>query len=343
MRREERGGAMLNKDDIKGLAVMVPTPTKEDREGWDVMDSVDLDETARMIENYIQAGIGVIAACGTTGECAALLWEEKRNFIAAIVKVARKRVPVFAGATALGTKEVVRQMRGLKDLGADGAFVGLPLWQTPTIENSVQFFADLSEAVLDMPIMIYANARFFKSLFPTSFWSGVAKKAPTVIVTKMSYSHANLLDDLRVAGHRINFMPGEGSIYAAYKMARPRIRAIWSSGLACMGPEPVVALADAILKDDDKRVDEIWADIRSLPPVAPPDEYFSSFAYYNAQINKYLTNAAGYVKGGPCRAPYRISDLPESWKKGADLRAKAWAEIRKKYNAGSNRDDSTLT
>jgi hypothetical protein len=96
---------MLTKDDIKGVAVMVPTPTKEGAEGWDVADSVDLEETARMVDNYIRAGIGVIAACGTTGECAALLWEEKRAFIDTIVQVARKRVPVFAGATALGTKE----------------------------------------------------------------------------------------------------------------------------------------------------------------------------------------------------------------------------------------------
>jgi trans-o-hydroxybenzylidenepyruvate hydratase-aldolase len=68
---------MLSKDDIKGVAVMVPTPTKEGAEGWDVADSVDLEETARMVESYIRAGIGVIAACGTTGECAALLWEER--------------------------------------------------------------------------------------------------------------------------------------------------------------------------------------------------------------------------------------------------------------------------
>jgi hypothetical protein len=82
--------------------------------------------------------------------------------------------------------------------------------------------------------MVYATARFFKSTFPTSFWAGVAKKAPTVVVTKMSYSHANLLEDLRVAGHRINFMPGEAAIFAAYKMARPRITTIWSSGMALL-------------------------------------------------------------------------------------------------------------
>ena len=322
---------MLTKDDIKGLAVMVPTPCKENAEGWDVVDSIDLDETARMTENYIKTGIGIIAACGTTGECAALLWEEKRAFIDTIVRVARKRVPVFAGATSLGTKETVRQMRGLKDVGADGAFVGLPLWQTPTLDNAAQFYADLGEAVPDMPILIYANARFFKSMFPTGFWARVAKKARTVVLTKMSYSHANLLDDLRVAGHQINFMPGESSVYAAYRMARPRVTAIWSSGLAGMGPEPVVALGDAILKDDEKRVEQIWQDLRSLPPITSPEDFAAGFSCYNAQINKYLTNVAGFVKGGPCRAPYRFSDLPESWKKGAELRAKAWNELRKKY------------
>src|SRR5712692_11004798 len=133
---------MLTARDLRGVCVMIPTPCKEGADGWGATDSVDLEETARMIENLVAAGIGTIAACGTTGECAALLWEEKAAFIDTIVQVNRKRVPVFAGATALGTKETIQQMRGLKDVGADGAFVGLPLWQTPTIENAVQFYAD---------------------------------------------------------------------------------------------------------------------------------------------------------------------------------------------------------
>ncbi len=99
---------MLTKDDIKGLCVMVPTPGIEGKEGWDAEHSVDLEETARMIEMYIQAGAGSLAACGTTGECTALLWEEKREFIDTIVQVNRGRIPLFAGATSLGTKETIR-------------------------------------------------------------------------------------------------------------------------------------------------------------------------------------------------------------------------------------------
>ena len=318
---------MLTARDIKGVCVMIPTPCKEGHEGWDSTDSVDLGETARMVENLIRGGIGSIAACGTTGECAALLWEEKRAFVDTIVRVNRNRVPVFAGATALGTKEVVRQMRGLKDVGAHGAFVGLPLWQTPTLENSVQFFADLSAAVPDMPIMIYSNSMFFKSTFPTPFWAGLAKKAPTVITTKVTYGIGTLLEDIRVAGHQINFLPGQNNVYPAYKMARPRITAIWSTS-AAMGPEPVVALMEAIQRDDEKQVDEIWEDMRSVPPFFPPGAVHE-FPQYNAQAEKLRFNASGYVKCGPSRSPYR--DLPERWRNQAELHGKGWAELRKKY------------
>ncbi len=318
---------MLTARDLRGICVLVPTPCQEGSDKWDATDSVDLEETARMTENLIQAGIGSIAACGTTGECAALLWEEKRTFIDTIVQVNRKRIPEFAGATALGTKEVVRQMKGLKDIGADGAFVGLPLWQTPTLENSVQFYSDLSEAVPHMTVMIYSNALFFKSSFPTPFWAGVAKNAPTVITTKVTYGIGTLLEDMRVAGHRINFMPGQNNIFPAYKMARTNITACWSTS-AVMGPEPVVALMEAIQKDDEKRVDAIWEDMRSVPAFMPPGAA-SQFAQYNAQAEKWRFNAAGFVNCGPSRSPYL--DLPDNWKQHAELHAKGWAQLRNKY------------
>jgi trans-o-hydroxybenzylidenepyruvate hydratase-aldolase len=218
-------------------------------------------------------------------------------------------------------------MRGLKDVGADGAFLGLPLWQTPTLENSVQFFADLSEAVPDMPIMVYANAMFFKSTFPTVFWEGVARKAPTVITTKIAYGIEHLDEDLRVAP-RINFEPNHTAVVAAYQKVGTQIKSCWSTA-APMGPEPVVALMDAIQRDDPKRVQEIWADISALPPSVPAGEFAKGFPEYNAQVNKWFYNASGYIKPGPVRAPYR--DLPEHWKRQAEEYARAWAALRQKY------------
>jgi trans-o-hydroxybenzylidenepyruvate hydratase-aldolase len=320
---------MLTRDDVRGVYALPPTPCKEGAGGWDVADSVNLDEAARLVENLVQAGVGGIGLCGTTGECAALLWDEKRDYVDTVVQVVNKRVPVIAGATALGTKEVVRQMRGLKDVGADGVLVGLPLWQTPTPENSVQFYADLGEAMPDMPIMIYANSMFFKSVFPTDFWAGVAKQAPTVTLCKVSYGINHLAEDLEVAGDRINFVVGHTQLHGAYEKVGTKVTACWATA-AGMGPEAIVALMDAILRDDKARARAIQDDLDALPSMLPPGvEFHKEFPKYNAQVVKYRSNAAGYAKYGPMRAPYR--DLPEEWLAHFETEAHAWRDLRKKY------------
>ena len=318
---------MLTAKDIRGVSAMLITPCKEGGDHWSATDSVDLDETATMIEKLIQAGIGSLAACGTSGECAALLWEEKLGFIDTIAQVNRGRVPLFAGATALGTKEVVRQMKALKQVGADAAFVGLPLWQGPTLENSVRFLADLGEAVPDMPIMVYANSGVFKSTFPTEFWEGVARRAPTVITCKVAYDIDHLEEDVRVAGHQIAFLPRDRVACDAYAMVGHHITSMWTTS-ATAGPELLVALMEAIQQGDEQRIQAVRSDLESLPAGIPAGQ-FAQLPAYNAQIAKTMTNAAGWVKAGPFRAPYY--DLPDDWRAASEASGKAWAELRKKY------------
>ncbi len=320
---------MLTRDDIRGLVALPSTPTKPNGGGWDAFDSVDLDETASLIEKLIAGGCAAIGLAGTTGECAALLAEEKRDLVATAVETARGRVPIIGGATALGTKDVVRQMRSLKDVGASACLIGLPLWQTPTLEMMIQFYADLSEAVPDMPVMVYANSMFFKSNFPTEFWAGLVGKAPTVIMCKVSYGIEHIVEDLDAAERQINFVVGESGLFDAYKKAGTRITAGWATSVG-MGPEPVVALMDAILADDRARAEQVAADLKSLPPTfPPPHEFRQEFPKYNAQVNKYLANKAGYANFGPFRAPY--TDLPEEFRQQLDVVAEARKALRAKY------------
>ena len=315
---------------------MAPTPCVEGGEHWSNTNSVDLEETARMTENLIRDGIGGIALNGTTGECAALLWEEKTGFVDTVVQVARGRVPIFAGATSLGTKETIRQMRALKDIGANGAFIGLPLWQTPTIENSVRWFADLGEAVPDMGIMVYSNAMFFKSTFPFPFWVGVRKKAPTVITNKITSPAImqDLEEIVRLTGDQVRYLPQEGNAYPAWQRVGDQIKGHWSTS-ASMGPEPSVALADAIIAGDEERIKEVVADLRSIPPFRPQGqedpELYLQFPQLNAQSEKARFRAAGYIKCGPTRAPYSDDDMPDDWKESCETHGKGWAEMRKKY------------
>src|SRR6266536_2694102 len=124
---------MLTARDITGLMALPPTTVREGAEPFGPESTVDLDEAARVAKQLIADGVSSIGLCGTTGECATLTWSEKREFYA----VAR---------------DTVEQMREVRDLGLDGAFVGLPLWQTPTVENAVGFHADLSSAVPDLAV-----------------------------------------------------------------------------------------------------------------------------------------------------------------------------------------------
>src|SRR4051812_37283740 len=77
-------GARLAVEDIRGAWAIIPTPATPDAADPAVNDTVDLDETARVVDELIEAGVDGILSLGTLGECAALTWEEKRAFIAAM-------------------------------------------------------------------------------------------------------------------------------------------------------------------------------------------------------------------------------------------------------------------
>ncbi len=256
---------MLTKSDIRGVCAFVPTPVANGATAGDLTSSIDLDATIGMVDRLIDDGVHMLALGGTTGEGAALLWEEKREFVAAVVERAAGRIPIFAGAIALGTRETIRQMREYEKLGVGGAIICPPFWQSPTLENAVGFVEDVSQAVPDLPTMIYSNKFFFKFEFPTEFWRRVASDSSTVIATKVSYDFQP--EDYQVAGERIQFMGGEGNFRAVHDALGTQATAAWCTS-AAMGPEPWLALVEAVGEGDTDRVEAVLSDIESVPPPA---------------------------------------------------------------------------
>jgi len=96
---------------------------------------------------------------------------------------------------------------------------------------------------------------------------------------------------------------------------------MWSTSCA-MGPEPIVALQRALEAGDKARMGEIMHDLHSLPNAIPD---FKDFSKYNVQVEKIRCNAAGYIKAGPCRAPYQ--DIPDDWRALCEASGKAWGEL----------------
>ena len=320
----------LTSDDIHGAWVIMPTPSTPDASDWRVQHTVDLDETARIVEALIAAGVDGILSNGTFGECATLTWEEKRDFIATVVETVGGRVPFFCGTTALHTREVIRQTREAMDIGASGTMLGVPMWCKMEVPTAVQFYRDIAEAVPEAAIAVYANPEAFKFDFPRSFWAQVSA-IPQVVTAK--YLGIGMLDlDLRLAPG-IRFLPHEDDYYAAARIDPERMTAFWSSGAMC-GPATAIRLRDSVNEakrsGDWTHAKAISNAMRQADSTLFPRGDFGEFSKYNIGLEKARMDAAGWLKAGPCRPPYHV--VPEEYLAGARKSGEAWSALHARYS-----------
>lgn len=319
---------MLTAQDFKGVYGILATPAKEGADRWDATDTVDLDETARLTEKLIADGCAGLLALGTTGECATITEAEFEAFVDCFLSTVDKRVPTFVGATTLGTHDTVRRMKFIRDRGADGTMLGLPMWQPCSEEQAVKFYASISEAFPDMAIMVYANQHAFRFSFPPSFWGAVAEAAPTVTSAKFA-SPVSYVDCLKESKNKINFLPIDMMAAMFAEQSPDTMTALWATA-ACMGPQPCVALMDAIAARDTNRVGEIAKDIFWANETFIPNGDFEAFSKFNLQLEKIRFNEAGYCNAGPIRPPYDV--VPDDYVAGAKECGRRWADLVKKYS-----------
>src|SRR5438132_1541690 len=82
---------------FQGAMTALVTPFRSGR--------VDEDALIRLVDEQIASGIEGLVPCGTTGEAATLSMEEHIEVVRMVVKAARKRVPILAGAGSNSTRE----------------------------------------------------------------------------------------------------------------------------------------------------------------------------------------------------------------------------------------------
>jgi dihydrodipicolinate synthase/N-acetylneuraminate lyase len=152
---------MITAQDLKGALAIMPTPAKEGAERLDATNTVDLDETARLAESLVRDGANGIMALGTMGECATTSHADYEAYVDCLLKTVRGRIPTFVGTTSLSGHEIARRIKFVKERGATGTLLGIPMWQPTTLDMAIKFYADVAETFPDFPIMVYANPRAF--------------------------------------------------------------------------------------------------------------------------------------------------------------------------------------
>ena len=131
---------------FKGSFTALITPFKNGQ--------VDDQAFTRLVEWQIEEGTHGLVPVGTTGECPTLSHDEHKHVVELCIKVARKRVPVIAGAGSNSTAEAIDFTRHAKKAGADAVLHVTGYYNKPTQEGLYQHFKAINDAV-DIPIFLY--------------------------------------------------------------------------------------------------------------------------------------------------------------------------------------------
>jgi 4-hydroxy-tetrahydrodipicolinate synthase len=115
---------------------------------------IDTEALERLVEAQITGGIDGLVPCGTTGESPTLSHAEHLQVVEIVVRAARGRVPVLAGAGSNSTREACDLARACKQLGADGTLQITPYYNKPTQSGLVAHFTAVADAS-DLPVVVY--------------------------------------------------------------------------------------------------------------------------------------------------------------------------------------------
>ena len=115
---------------------------------------VDFKTLDELIGYQLENGIDAIVPVGTTGECPTLSHAEHKKVIERVVKTAKGKCPVIAGAGSNSTAEAIELTEFAKKIGADATLQVCPYYNKPTQEGFYQHFKTIAEEV-DLPIVLY--------------------------------------------------------------------------------------------------------------------------------------------------------------------------------------------
>lgn len=159
---------------IRGSMPALVTPFRD--------GELDLDTLKDLVEWHIAEGSHGLVPVGTTGESPTLTHEEHETVIEVVVKAARGRVPVIAGAGSNNTAEGIRLIRHAEKVGATAALVVTPYYNKPTQAGLIAHFTALHDCCA-LPIIIYnIPGRSVVDMSPETM--GALAKLPRIVGVK---------------------------------------------------------------------------------------------------------------------------------------------------------------
>ena len=221
---------------FSGSMVALVTPFKNGEVDWQSLDG--------LVDFHLQNGTHGIVPCGTTGESATLSHQEHDAVIKAVIKAAKKKVPVIAGTGSNSTAEAVRLTREAEKSGADGALMISPYYNRPTQEGIYQHYKKVASEV-GIPIIIYNIPGRTGSKIEPETLARLAEIKNIAGVKEATGSVDQAIDVIRLCGDRLAVFSGEDSlIFSLMALGGKGV----ISTVANVAPKETAQLAEACLK-----------------------------------------------------------------------------------------------
>ena len=133
----------------KGVLPAMITPLTPDQK-------INEKALRKLITFLLDGGVHGIFAVGTTGEFYALSDEEYEEVLQITTDEVAGRVPVYAGANQICTRDAVRQAEIAQKAGVDAVSILTPYFISPNQNQIELFFKDIAASV-DLPVLLYDN------------------------------------------------------------------------------------------------------------------------------------------------------------------------------------------
>ena len=140
---------MLDINDIKGVIPPIVTPV-------DVHENIDPGGLRRVIDHVISGGVHGIFILGSNGEFYGFDFENQKQAIKTTVEHVNGRIPVYAGASAITTKECIKLVRLAETECADAVTVLAPMYINPSETEMYDHFVSIARST-KLPVLLYNN------------------------------------------------------------------------------------------------------------------------------------------------------------------------------------------
>jgi len=169
--------------------------------------SLDIEATARVIENLIRDGVSGLIVCGTVGENCSLTKSEKIAVMETGKAIARGRVPVISGIAEFTSPFAIDMAKEAARIGLDGVMVMPALVYSSKPHETAAHFRSVASAT-DLPVMVYNNPPIYKNDVTPDILASLAD-CETIVCFKESSGDTRRFTDLRnMVGDRFVLFAG---------------------------------------------------------------------------------------------------------------------------------------